>query len=332
MRMGVPLSTNSNFKIQISKKKNSNQFFFVFLLQTTMPLNYEGQCYLFDVTVHDRHAHYASFRELIPILNSIAKKWCFQQEKGDSTERIHWQVRLSLHKPKRCGELLSQIAPKFPGHWSVTSSTVHDSTRVFNYTMKVDTRIDGPWTEKDTPADPPPRTRMVAAMDSHWEQNSFYPYQKYIYDECFNYNCRYIDVILDTRGHIGKSAFCEWLEYQQRACEVPPIRDMQDLVAFIIDQPVSQAYLIDMPRGMKKDKLAEFYAGVETVKNGFLYDKRYKGRKKRIERPRIFIFTNTMPVLSLLSTDRWKVWQVDDVEAPLTLASADEPQDDESVP
>jgi len=282
------------------------------------PLVYDGQCCLFDITIHDGHVHYTSHLELIPVLNSIAKKWVFQKEKGDATQREHWQVRLSLHKPKRCSELLSQIVPKCPGHWSLTSSTVHDSARVFNYCMKVDTRIDGPWTEQDTPPDPPPRTVMVNAMDNHFQQNALYPYQKYIYDECLVYNCRIIDVILDRTGHIGKSAFAEWLEYVGRAVEVPPIRDMQDLVAFVMDQPTSTAYLVDMPRGMKKDKMAEFYAGIESIKNGFLYDKRYKGRKKRIERPRIFLFTNTLPVMDLLSRDRWKVWDIQDVNEPLT--------------
>ena len=67
-----------------------------------------------------------------------------------------------------------------------------------------------------------------------------------------------------------------------------------------------------MPRGMKKDKLGDFYAGIEVIKNGVAYDKRYTAKKTRFDRPRIFVFTNTLPVFELLSKDRWQVWEVKD--------------------
>lgn len=63
-----------------------------------------------------------------------------------------------------------------------------------------------------------------------------------------------------------------------------------------------------MPRGMKKDKLADFYSGIEVIKNGVAYDKRYTAQKIRFNRPRVFVFTNTLPEFNLMSKDRWKVW------------------------
>ena len=57
---------------------------------------------------------------------------------------------------------------------------------------------------------------------------------------------------------------------------------------------------------MKKDKLGEFYAGIEMIKNGYAYDKRYSPTKVRFGRPNIIIFTNTLPEWSLMSLDRWK--------------------------
>lgn len=283
-----------------------------FFLFPSINMKYDGQLTLFDVTVWPKHNKYLCYKELFEPLSSIAKKFVFQQERAHDGDDCHWQVRLSLQKPKRDTELLSQIIPQFPGHWSVTSGTVHKSARQFNYVMKVDTRVEGPWTEKDTPPDPALRTVMVSTIFAHFEANTLYAYQKYVYEQSNIYDCRVIDVFYDTEGNTGKSSFCEWMEYMGRAVEVPPFRDMQDLVAFCMDQPTAKAYLIDMPRGMKKDKLAEFYAGIETLKNGYLYDKRFKGRKRRIERPRLFLFTNTLPVLSLLSQDRWRIWNCSD--------------------
>jgi len=65
-----------------------------------------------------------------------------------------------------------------------------------------------------------------------------------------------------------------------------------------------------MPRGMKKDRLGDFYSGIEIIKNGVAYDKRYTAKKVRFDRPRIFIFTNELPNFSLMSKDRWRVWNV----------------------
>ena len=62
-----------------------------------------------------------------------------------------------------------------------------------------------------------------------------------------------------------------------------------------------------MPRGMKKDKLADFYAGLEAIKNGVTYDKRYVGKKRRMDRPQIFVFTNMLPAFEFMSLDRWRI-------------------------
>lgn len=62
---------------------------------------------------------------------------------------------------------------------------------------------------------------------------------------------------------------------------------------------------------MKKDKLADFYTGIEVIKNGVAFDKRYTAKKIRFNRPRIVVFTNTLPILSLMSQDRWNLTFVD---------------------
>ena len=45
---------------------------------------------------------------------------------------------------------------------------------------------------------------------------------------------------------------------------------------------------------------------------GGAYDKRYTAKKIRFGRPNIFVFTNTLPELSLMSKDRWKIWTIND--------------------
>ena len=71
-----------------------------------------------------------------------------------------------------------------------------------------------------------------------------------------------------------------------------------------------KCYLIDIPRAMKKDKLASFYSGLEALKNGVMYDKRFHFKKRRIDRPQVIVFTNTLPDWDLMSRDRWQVWRM----------------------
>lgn len=67
-----------------------------------------------------------------------------------------------------------------------------------------------------------------------------------------------------------------------------------------------------MPRAINKEKLAQFFAGIETLKSGYCYDDRYKFNRRLFDRPRICVFTNVEPDLKLLSKDMWKLWTVTD--------------------
>jgi len=133
------------------------------------------------------------------------------------------------------------------------------------------------------------------------------PWQKEVLEIVQREDDRFITVILDTVGNTGKSILCEYLEYKELAYEVPPFTQMEDIMQCCYSIAAQKCYLIDMPRGMKKDKLASFYAGLEALKNGNMYDKRYCFKKRRINRPQIIVFTNHVPDKTLVSLDRWEL-------------------------
>lgn len=241
--------------------------------------------------------------DIFGILKEWAKKWVFQQEKSDSGYE-HFQIRLSLIKKRRISEL-KKLGFFKGAHFSPTSTTVH-SKGAFNYVMKADTRVDGPW--KDTEyVEPPPVTRQLV----HFRNQEMYPWQKALCDLVKRVDDRKITIIHCPHGDNGKSILCEHLEQLGEVCEIPPMRSMEDIMACVMCQPISPAYVIDMPRGMKKDKLGEFYSGLETLKNGIAYDKRYAFKKRRFNRPQVFVFTNNLPAWGLMSKDRWDVFQID---------------------
>ena len=85
---------------------------------------------------------------------------------------------------------------------------------------------------------------------------------------------------------------------------------MEDIIRACMNIKPQKTYLIDMPRGMRKNHLAGFFSGIESLKNGCMHDKRYAVKKRRIDRPKVVVFNNSIPDLSLMSSDRWEMYSV----------------------
>lgn len=258
--------------------------------------------------------------ELAAILKEYCGKWAFQEEKGEETEYLHFQVRCRTMKARYIGTHILTWSKLLPGcHVSPTTKEVHQKG-AFNYVMKADTRTRGPWTDVTEPKYITRQLKKFMALELR-------PWQKKLEQICGLEDDRWITIILDKIGNTGKSIMAEYLEYNGLAYEVPPFTAMEDLMQCCMCIPGQKAYLIDMPRGMKKENLASFYAGIEALKNGTMYDKRYQFKKRRIDRPQIIVFTNTIPNISLLSIDRWKCMQITDDYDIIEMVMPDWKQD-----
>jgi len=246
-------------------------------------------------------------KQLMVNLNQWFKKWVIQKEQGSGENKyLHWQGRGSLIKAKRVCELAAQAKDFFPGvHWSITTAGVHEG-QSFNYVMKADSRVEGPWTDQDY-EEPPPLTRQLREFKARGIE---FPWHKTMLKIVEQEDNRKITVVLDPGGDSCKSLYAEYLEYEGKAWEVPPFRQMEDISQCVMSIKAKKAYLIDLPRGMKKDKLGEFYSGIECLKNGLCWEKRYQFKKRRMDRPQVIVFTNCMPCMDLLSADRWDIFEM----------------------
>lgn len=296
------------------------------LIKTTMSEHPEPKrqktvpCVGYDVTIPMKNG--LTVEDVKDWANQYFKKWVFQKEMGRSGYE-HFQFRGWLIKKRREGEVIKLLAPQWPCYAegldiSVTTSGVHHGSD-FNYVMKKDTRIDGPY--KDDDPTKPPLTRQLIEFEKLIRTPlnlegypGMYPWQKKamkLVEEEDNF--RTIHMVYDRDvGNMGKSVFCEWLEYKGLAFEVPPLTSAEDLAQFVFDFPISRCYLIDLPKAMPKAKLAGLYAGIEQLKNGKVYNKRYKGQKKSFDRPNVIVFSNQMPKLEWLSADRWNIHTITD--------------------
>lgn len=258
------------------------------------------QCYVYDFTLPQRELTVGLVHAL---LRAHCKTYTFQLERGDETGYQHYQGRLSLIKKKRTTEC-ARLFPDTGIHVTPTSNNAREGPPF--YCLKADTRLEGPWTDKDY-VEPKPLTRQLQVSGI---LESRYPWQDELIDRMQHFDMRTIHMVICSVGGEGKSMFAEYLEYRNEAFEVPPFTCMEDIMQCVMGVPSYRTYLIDMPRAMPKNRLAGFFAGIESLKNGVMYDKRYHFKKRRIDRPNIIVFSNKAPKRSYLSRDRWRLWTI----------------------
>ena len=239
--------------------------------------------------------------EIIKYLSKVAKTaWCFQLEKGTDSGYIHYQGRFRLNEKNR----ISNMVKTFPWkeiHLSPTSKENRDN---MFYVCKEDTRIGGPWDNHNH--------SFVELPRQIREIKSLYPWQEAITKMCDDFHPRLVHIIYDTIGNIGKSIISNKLGCERKAMVLPFCRDYEALLGMVQSSPISKNYIIDLPRALDKSKLQNMFAGIETIKSGYAFDKRYKFQSSYFDSPNIFVFTNNLPDFSLLSQDRWKIWIVND--------------------
>jgi len=253
----------------------------------------------------------------LPVWDWLSKncsKFAFQVEKCKETGRLHLQGRLRLRNRVRIGGLvvLVEQSPINGAHFSPTSSDQADR-QTFSYAIKDDTRVEGPWTDANRPTPPP---RCVREM----EKQGLFPWQETMLKICDvqkgdNPDMRSINVLINKEGKIGKTWVSIYAHFKGIAKYIQE-DTAKSILGAAIDNPC-HAYIIDLPRSLDRKKLKEIYYGIEKLKNGVLSDPRYRHRQIFIEMPCIWVMTNEMPDLGLLSDDRWKFWEVREDELEL---------------
>lgn len=250
-------------------------------------------------------------RVIINSLKIIAKRFCFQKEKGENTGYIHYQGRFSLIKKHRKSELLKMFTEMpAPNYLEPTVNSVALAGDLF-YVTKQETRIEGPWDERDTVQKYIPRQYRDML-------NQLYPYQQEIWDTANVFDTRVINMIYCPFGNIGKSTIASLCELYGKGIDLPPVNDAEKLIQSCCD--ICEAknirdpspIFVDLPRAMNKERLNGIYTAIEQIKKGKLFDLRYKYKEYWIDSPQIWVFSNIEPDLNMLSMDRWKIYTVTD--------------------
>jgi hypothetical protein len=254
----------------------------------------ESNVAVYDITIR---AEGHEVDEVKAWANAYFKKWCFQLEKGAETGYMHYQFRGSLKVKKRPGPMKSLLRETFEGHCCPTST---NSSNDEFYAMKEDTREEGPWTDRDEYVYIPIDMRFTPV----WNEMQ----QRMVYIMNTDPNRRHVNCLVDGDGFRGKSFLAMWMYAHGYACYIPFFTEAKDLMRMVHGLPRRKSYFIDLPRALSHKAEHEIYGGIEQLKTGIIYDDRYKFRMEAIDPVHVFVFTNRMPNLDLISNDRWKIW------------------------
>jgi len=248
---------------------------------------------------------------LIAILKEIGvNKYAFQKEEGQqrpaasgssaedakSGGYIHYQGRVSFKQAKRLPNLKH---PDIKPHWSIEANEQASSF----YVLKEDTRVEGPWTDKDTVPYIPFRLRVGEDRLRGWQQ--------WILARVRAQGDRKITFVVDKKGGRGKSFLGLWIATHGGVRLPTSLTHVQDFIqaamATLGGTPSrSKIVVLDVPRScVGVEKWFKFLTALEDIKNGHLCDPRYAYKEAFIEPPQLLVFSNTYPPVECLTGDRF---------------------------
>ena len=237
----------------------------------------------------------------------LCKSWVFQLEKGDETGYLHYQCRVSLKTKIRPSQMITLCNKIFGGCQVKPTCSENFINKNFNYVMKDDTRVDGPWSDKD---EKPHYIQKRFRGKINWR-----PWQQQLMDIInLEPDDRSVNIVINLNGNRGKSFLTMYLMTFKKATRIPAQPEMRDTMRMVMDQPKVPCYFIDLPKAIAKNNQNAIYSGIEEIKNGYSYDDRYKYKCEIFEPPHVWVFTNEIPDSNLLSMDRWIIWTIRDDE------------------
>jgi len=264
-----------------------------------------GQCYRWHFTLWERDellleesSTIDAFRKLLGAKE--VGKYCFQLERGQACGRLHYQGRIGFIKDHK--KTLSGVKNFFHDYPTIHLSREKDEEKGQFYVCKEETRVAGPWSDKDKPMYIPRQLRNMELRG----------WQRRLASSLQIFDTRRIHFVLDKQGNIGKSTFCLYMKVHHKAIMIPQLaRHPQDLMQWCLkmvgERRQNLIFLIDMPRAMDPETWPTWITTIEILKNGWAFDMRYTANEAVFDSPAIAIFANSMPDRATLSADRWTV-------------------------
>ena len=159
----------------------------------------------------------------------------------------------------------------------------------------------------------------AAAADKHiprqYTDIKLNQWQQQLLGTRLEFNDPWVDCLVDPKGNIGKTTVAAVGELKYGCLDVPTVDNgdkiTQSICEMLHNRKRDPALIfVDLPRAQDKISLRGIYAAIEQAEKGKAWDVRHKYRQWWFNSPRIWVFTNKMPEVHLLSADRWRFWKI----------------------
>lgn len=140
-------------------------------------------------------------------------------------------------------------------------------------------------------------------------------------------NRRTVIWIMDTVGNRGKSELTDYLEdtLDRQWCVMGEVPNTKDLAENIITELKRgwkcHGIIFDLTASASEHK--GFYDGIECIKNGRITAQKFRGKTVRFDIPHVAVFANFLPDTRRMKLDRWKIFEVKEIEKQLELIAID---------
>ena len=240
-------------------------------------------------------------------------------EDEESDNYYHYQGRISVIKKVRFQQLRGLLVEHNllmqRAHFTPTNNSCN--TGNFFYVMKLQTKVEGPWSDTDEREVPLVyQCKIIKDNLYPWQEEIrdriLYPYK--IDDKIIN-DTRTVNILYAKKGCEGKTSLAQLLCSQKLINIIPPFDKIEDIMQCAMCQPEKRGYIIDFPRSIRGNP-NQFYSGIEQIRSGFVYDRRYKYQFKIINalNTQVWVMSNILPEKKYLSIDRWKIWCIENNE------------------
>lgn len=216
--------------------------------------------------------------------NAKADKFVIGKEVGKETGYEHYQVKAHFRNPMTFEQVEKHI-----GKWFHEPSITKD----FSYCEK----------EGDF-------YRSWEGALAEFHDIKLLPWQGQVIAELKEQNNRQCSVIIDRKGGRGKTTLAKHLVAKYGYAYVPAMPSMEDYMFMAMAHPNAKGFIFDIPRADNAQQEKAMWGAMETIKNGYLYDKRYSFQEQWIKPPKMLVFTNEKPPKTMLSEDRWRIWEI----------------------
>lgn len=232
---------------------------------------------------------------LVAKLRSHASRFTFQLERAE-TGQLHFQGRASFKNAQRTAEVSHKLCNAH------VSREANEAGSDF-YAQKEESRVAGPWTEKNT---------KPVKVIKRWNPEEWNPLQSYIVATLEQQCDRKILFVVDTEGCKGKTTLAMHYATTGKGIRVPTtLTSAEDFLQYVhgmTEDYQDVTIFMDIPRSVEsKDQWRRWCTVLEELKNGFVYDKRYKAQQRFLGHVRLCVFTNQAPPGDLLTADRYTV-------------------------